>query len=63
MKSMEIQTSLGQIKNTVERYSSRLEQVEDRISELENKIDTIEKNSWIYREKNEEICAKTLRLH
>jgi chromosome segregation ATPase len=37
-ESLEIRSSLSQIKNTVESHSSRLEQVEDRISGLEDKI-------------------------
>jgi phage shock protein A len=43
-ETLEIKSSLNQIKNTGESHSSRLEQVEDRISGLEDKIDTKEKS-------------------
>jgi hypothetical protein len=39
IETLEIKTSLSQIKNTVGSHSSRLEQVEDRIIGLKNKID------------------------
>jgi hypothetical protein len=40
---LEINSSLSQIKNTVESNSSSLEQVEDRIKRLEGKIDIKER--------------------
>jgi hypothetical protein len=38
-ETMEIKSSLNQVKNTGESDFSRLEQTEDRISGLEDKID------------------------
>jgi hypothetical protein len=42
-ETLEIKSSLNQIKNAGQGHFSRLEQAEDRISGLENKIDTKEK--------------------
>jgi chromosome segregation ATPase len=38
-ETLETESYLSQIKNTVESHSSKLEQVENRISELKDKID------------------------
>jgi hypothetical protein len=43
MESLKIKSSLGQIRNTVESYDSRLEQEEHRISGLKDNVDIIRK--------------------
>jgi uncharacterized protein (DUF3084 family) len=52
-ETLEIRSSLNQIKNTGESHSSRLEQVQDRTSGLKDKLDI--------QEKTEEFLDKRLK--
>jgi Mg2+ and Co2+ transporter CorA len=54
-ETLEIQSSLNQIKNIGENHSNRIEQVEDRISGLEDKIGI--------KEKTEELLNKIFKSH
>jgi hypothetical protein len=52
---LEKKSSLNQMKNIVERQSTRQEQVENKISGLKGKIDIKEKNRIILRQKTQEL--------
>jgi hypothetical protein len=54
-ETLEIRSSLNQVKDTGESHSSRIEQVEGRISGHEDKIDIKEKNRRTFRQKTQNL--------